>query len=232
MITTRTRRGTQLLALFVGLLAFVLVAGAPDAAPAIAEPTASPYQVTLDAQGKPAPFTIAVAGFPAGSLVYVEQCDPQPTSTPDWAPTRNCDIGTSPAPAIVDPNGRARFVAGDLNHSFQPFVGLGPQGLFSCLTPDAKSPKSGLPEYRSCQVRVSSNNNQSTADQVFLPIVFGSASAPSTSGSSSNAPAIRRGRRRRDRAGRRRDRTRESAAPQDRSLGLKPLQSERSAEAR
>jgi YD repeat-containing protein len=147
------------------------------AATAITEPRGSPYRVQFDPQGKPKRFTIVVTGFPAGSIVYVEQCDARPTSAPDWAPTRDCDIGTSPAPAIVDPTGRAEFVAGDRNHSFQPFVGLGPQGMFSCLTPNSPSATNGLPEYRTCQVRVSSNNNQTTADQVFLPLTFGRAPA-------------------------------------------------------
>jgi hypothetical protein len=180
-------------------IALVLIAVAPtmsraDAVTSISEPNGNPYGVQLDPQGRPVPFTIVVAGFPAGSLVYVEQCDPQPTSAPNWAPTRDCDIGTSPAAAIVDPTGRARFDAADRNHSFQPFVGLGPESLFSCVTPGAAAAKNGLPEYRSCQIRVSSNNNQSTPDQVFMPIVFGSASAspaaPGRSGSSSHLTTL------------------------------------------
>ena len=59
----------------------------------ITEPHGNPYHVKLDAQGQPVPFTITAAGFPAGSLVYVEQCDPQPPSATNWAPTRDCDIG-------------------------------------------------------------------------------------------------------------------------------------------
>ena len=178
--------------------ALVLTVVAPmsraGAATSISEPHGKPYHVHLDPQGKPIPFTIAVAGFPAGSLVYVEQCDAQPTSAPNWAPTRDCDIGTSPAAAIVDSSGKARFASGDRNHSFQPFVGLGPESLFSCLTPGAAAVKNGLPEYRSCQIRVSSNNNQSTADQVIMPMVFGNGSASSAvgphSGSSSNLTTV------------------------------------------
>jgi hypothetical protein len=184
------RRLAELGAIAIMLLGVAPMMGRADALTSISEPRGNPYQVQLDAQGRPMPFTIAVAGFPAGSLVYVEQCDARPTSAANWAPTRDCDIGTSPAAAIVDPSGRARFDAGDRNHSFQPFVGLGPESLFSCLTPGAASAKNGLAEYRSCQIRVSSNNNQSTADQVFMPIVFGSASAPlaaaSHAGSSSS----------------------------------------------
>jgi hypothetical protein len=189
MNASRTRRTPRRLLIVAVLLASLATMGRAAAATTIAEPSANPYHVQLDPQGRPKPFTIAVAGFPAGSLVYVEQCDAQPTSTPDWAPTRNCDIGTSPAPAIVDPTGRARFEASDRNRSFQPFVGLGPESLFSCLAPNAALLKNGLPEYRSCQIRVSSNNNESTTDQVFLPIVFGNSSMPAStpqSGSSSS----------------------------------------------
>ncbi len=196
MIVARARRAPRLLAVVAILVASVATMGRAGAAPTITEPNASPYHVSLDAQGRPTPFTVVAGGFPAGSLVYVEQCDPQPISAPNWAPTRNCDIGSSPAPVIVGADGRARFEAGDRNHSFQPFVGLGPEGLFNCLTPDAKSPKNGLPEFRACQVRVSSNNNQSTTDQVFLPIVLGNSSAPAataksgSSGSSSNSTVL------------------------------------------
>ena len=193
MIAVRARRAPWLLAVVAVLVASVAPMGRAGAATTITEPSARPYHVNLDAQGHPQPFTVAAAGFPAGSLVYVEQCDPQPTSAPNWAPTRNCDIGSSPAPAIVDPSGRARFDAGDRNHAFQPFVGSGPEGLFNCLAPDAKSPKNGLPDFRACQVRVSSNNNQSTTDQVFLPIVLGNSSASADAkkpGSSSNSTLI------------------------------------------
>ena len=70
----------------------------------------NPYHVTLDAQGQPVPFTIVAAGFPAGSLVYVEQCDAQPPSAPNWSPTRNCDIGTSPpAASSSTPSGTRAF---------------------------------------------------------------------------------------------------------------------------
>ena len=88
---------------------------------------------------------------------------------PNWSPTQDCDIGSSPAPAIVGSDGRARFEAGDPNHTFQPFVGLGPEGLFSCLAPDVKSPKNGLPEYRNCQVRVSSNNTRRPRTRCLFP---------------------------------------------------------------
>ena len=181
-----------LCALFaVMAVAFVVTstASAAGAVPAISQPAGHPYVVKLDAQGKPVSFTIVATGFPAGSLVYVEQCDANPPSAPHWLPTRNCDIGSSPAAAIVDSSGNARFPAGDLNHGFQPFIGLGPEGLFNCLAPSAAAPKDGVPEYRSCQIRVSSNNNQATTDQVFLPIAFGVGSDPATSKSATGKSA-------------------------------------------
>jgi hypothetical protein len=183
MTFTRTKRAPMYVVVAVALVTLAAMAHA-GAAPTIAEPTANPFPVQLDPKGHPVPFTIAAAGFRAGSLVYVEQCDAKPPTEQDWEPTRNCDIGTSPAAAIVDPSGQARFAATDPNHALQPFVGLGPQGLFSCLAPNAPSLKNGLPEFRTCQIRVSSNNNQSTSDQVFLPIVFGNSRA---SAGSSNA---------------------------------------------
>jgi hypothetical protein len=182
-----TRRVVGIGAIVALGLTFAPALGRADATTAISEPRGNPYHVPLDAQGRPIPFTVAVAGFPAGSLVYVEQCDAQPPSATNWAPTRNCDIGSSPAAAIVDGKGQARFDAGDRNHAFQPFVGLGPESLFKCLTAGAAPAKNGLSEFRSCQIRVSSNNSQSTADQVFLPIVFGSASASSGAQSSSSS---------------------------------------------
>jgi hypothetical protein len=165
-------------------------AGRADAAPTISEPHGNPSVVRLDKQGRPIPFTIAVSGFPSGSLVYVEQCDARAPSAPDWAPTRDCDIGSSPAAAIVDSSGRARFDAADRNHSFQPFAGLGPESLFNCLPRKAAPSKNGLPDYPSCQIRVASNNTQTTADQVFLPIVFDAAGSTTSSGSSRSTAVL------------------------------------------
>lgn len=157
--------------LLVGALLVTALCAGAAAATGIAQPK-GPYVARLDPQGKPVPFTVVATGFPAGSLVYVEQCDGRPTSAPNWLPTRDCDIGSSPAAAIADSTGTARFPAGDVNHGFPAFAGMGPEGLFSCLAPNAASLKNGLPEYRSCQIRVSSNNNVATADQVLMPFTF------------------------------------------------------------
>jgi hypothetical protein len=165
----------------------LLSANAAGAVTAISQPHGNPYVVALDSNGKPEQFTIVATGFPAGSLVYAEQCDARATSATNWLPTRDCDIGSSPAAAIVDATGAARFPAGDVNHGLQPFTGLGPEGLFNCLTPSAPSLNNGLPEYRTCQIRVSSNNNQPTIDQAFVAISFGSAPSGAPAGASTVA---------------------------------------------
>ena len=186
---SRTARAVTVAAVSVALV--MLFANVVGAVTAISQPTGNPYVVALDAAGKPRPFTIVATGFRAGSLVYVEQCDARATSAPNWLPTRDCDIGTSPAAVIVDATGTARFPAGDVNHGMQPFTGLSPEGLFSCLAPSAPSLNNGLPEYRSCQIRVSSNNNQPTTDQTFLAISFGSAPSgtPATTADGSTVAA-------------------------------------------
>ncbi|HEV7524789.1 MAG TPA: hypothetical protein VGP92_07480 [Acidimicrobiia bacterium] len=192
-MTRTTLRGAlarpALTLLLVTMLVVTLLAGVAGAAPAISAPRGNPYVVKVDAQGRPVPFTVSVTGFPAGSLVYVEQCDGRPPTSPNWLPTRDCDLGSSPAAAIVDAHGNARFPAGDPNHAFPAFTGLGPEGLFRCLSPGAAPGHDQLPEYRTCQVRVSSNNNVTTSDQVFLPIAFGSASAPAPTTGSTSAKA-------------------------------------------
>jgi len=149
----------------------------------VTEPKGNPIHVALDPRGLPVPFTIAGVGFKPGTQVYVEQCDGRPTSAPNWLPTRDCDLGTSPASVIVGPNGRIQFTAGDRNHGFHPFIGPGPETLFSCLRVNgAVSSKSLVPEYRNCQIRLSTNNYQVTDDQLMVPIVFGAAGGSSSSG--------------------------------------------------
>jgi hypothetical protein len=156
----------------------------------IEEPRDNPYHVTLHANGKPQAFTIGVTGFAPGTQVFVEQCNDRPTSAENWLPARDCDIGTSPAAAIVDKDGHAKFSADDPNHAFRPFVGLSPQSLFRCMPPGTPPSSDDLPSYERCQIRVSTNNVQPTADQVFLPLVFG-ASTDSTGGSSRTGMILR-----------------------------------------
>jgi hypothetical protein len=167
---------------------FVLVGTSPAlAAPAITQPTANPYHVVLDAQGRPVPFTVVASGFPFRTAVFVEQCNGRSPNAPNWSPTVDCDIASAQAPVYADSHGVARFVASRSQVVLRAFSGPSPQGLFNCIPPRAKSSNNGLPDFRACQIRVSSSPTQITADQVFLPIVLGASG--STSSNSSN-PAL------------------------------------------
>jgi len=175
------------LCLLIVASAAIATAATAGAVTAFGQPKGNPYVVKLDAQGKPVPFTIVGTGFKPGTYVFVEQCDAHPPSAPNWLPTRDCDIGTAIAPVFADASGTARFPAGDVNHGFVPFVGLGPEGLFNCLASGAKNPKNGLPVYQTCQLRLSSNNNFATNDQVFMPIAFGHVPGAATTSHSSGS---------------------------------------------
>ena len=111
-------------------------------------------------------------GFAATSNVFVEQCDGVAPTAVGWDPTTNCDLGSSPAAAIADGSGNVTFDMTDLNHTFHPFKGASPQGIFNCLSLNDPSPNNGLTDHRTCKIRVSTNNSAATADQVFLPIVL------------------------------------------------------------
>jgi hypothetical protein len=77
---------------------------------------------------------------------------------------------SSPASTIADAAGTATFSASNPNLRFTPFKGESPQGIFNCLTPTQADPGTGLPSFRNCQIRVSTNNSAATADQTFLTI--------------------------------------------------------------
>jgi hypothetical protein len=137
------------------------------------EPGGNPYHVALDTNGKPLPFTVTVAGFLPGHLVYLEQCNGRHPADPNWSPSLDCDAGGAPPAAIVDKSGKATFPATDYSLKFTPIMGQSPSSLFNCVRPNTATPQNGLQSYPVCQVRVSSNNASAVADQVFLPIVFG-----------------------------------------------------------
>jgi hypothetical protein len=178
------RRAATLTASISVALFIALSAGASAASTTITQPRGNPYHIALDGSAKPEPFTVTATGFRPGTLVYVEQCNDRAPGAENWAPTRDCDLGSSPAPVIVSGGGVATFAAGDRNHSFHPFNGSSPQGLFNCLSSNEVSPHNGMPDYRRCQVRVSTNNFAATTDQVFLPIVLENVGGSSgTSGS-------------------------------------------------
>jgi hypothetical protein len=119
-----------------------------------------------------APITIVAAGFAPHVRVFVEQCDGIPPTTPQWTPTLNCDLASSPSGRLAGGDGSVTFPANDLNFAFRPFRGQSPQGLFNCLGPHQQSPHNGLYDSRSCTVRVSTNNSSSTSDQAFLVLVL------------------------------------------------------------
>jgi hypothetical protein len=142
-----------------------------------------------DASGNPVAFTIVATGYTPGSLVSVEQCDGVATSAAHWSPTTDCDLGSSPSPALVDGTGKATFLSTDPNHAFTPFKGESPQTIFNCLSPNgpALSPSNGLTDYRNCKIRVSTSNTSITADQSFLNIQLPEAVAGTTTTTSTTA---------------------------------------------
>jgi hypothetical protein len=155
--------------------AFVLAA--PASAGTISSP-GSPWSVPSGANGVPAGGTdISVSGFKPNSQVYLEQCDGLPPTAPNWSPTTHCDNGTSPAAGIVDSNGQYTFKASDRNHAFTPFKGSGPSGSFDCLSANDQAPHDGLPQYRNCQLRASTNNATITSDQAFITLQLPDATA-------------------------------------------------------
>jgi len=165
-----------LIGAIVAVFFAALGAGGAGAATEVVEPASPrPYVVPTDAQGQPQPFTIVVKGFKPGTDVYVEQCDGKAITAPHWNVTVDCDNGSSPASAIADAQGVARFDASDPNRDFVYVLGESPSRLFNCLGPHTAKPNDGLPTYSSCQVRVSTNNSQVTDDQLFFPIVVADA---------------------------------------------------------
>lgn len=187
-----SRRLFALFALAFGAVIAVTPTVSAAAATTITEPAHVPYAVTLDSSNRPQAFTVVAKGFRPGSLVYVEQCDGHAPTDANWRAAANCDLGSSPAAAIVDKNGTATFDASDKNHAFHPFLGESPQQLFNCVPKGITAPKDDLPTYSTCQVRVSSNNYSSTTDQVFFALTLPTAlaSAKSSHSSSSNRAAV------------------------------------------
>ncbi len=166
----RSVRKLARVAVLVGTLVALTATAAPAFA-AVTQPT-SPHTVLADAAGNPRAFTVTASGFQPDDVVFIEQCDGSSTSDVFWDPTINCDLGSSPAPAVADASGVVTFAVGDSNHRFRPFAGDSPQGLFNCRAPGTAAPTSGTPSFTNCQVRVSTSNSSSTGDQQFLPITL------------------------------------------------------------
>jgi hypothetical protein len=155
----------------VSLTALVVSVDSAGAA-TITTPSSNPFVVPKDVDGNPVPFNVTATGFAPTANVFIEQCDGVATTATGWDPTINCDLGSSPAAAIADATGSVTFDIADVNHRFQPFKGPSPQGLFNCLSLNDPSPANGLPDYRTCKLRVSTNNSAATSDQVFLQLVL------------------------------------------------------------
>lgn len=174
--------------LAAGVVGAVLLTAGPVMATSITAPSDDVVVVGVK-DGKAAPFTVEAQGFEPYQSVYIEQCNGRTPDDDDWQPAVDCDFGSAPAAAIADTDGKVTFAATDPNHALQLFVGASPQALFNCLPPDAASLKNDLPDFRDCQVRVSSNNTRSTSDQVFLRLrlpVLPAAAAAGQSGSGSS----------------------------------------------
>ena len=152
--------------------AAVVAGGSAGAATSITAPATNPFVVPGNAAGLPQAFTVTAAGFAPNSAVFVEQCDGVAATTPGWTATGNCDLGSSPSPAISDGAGVATFPASNVNLAFTPFKGASPQGIFNCLSPNDAPPANGLADFRNCQLRVSSNNAAGTGDQVFIRLTL------------------------------------------------------------
>ncbi len=170
--------------LFVVLIAasFAMMEALPGAT-RIVEPATSPYHVALDASHAPVPFTVAAGGFAPGSNVFAEQCDGRAPTAEHYNVTVDCDIGSAPPPAIADAQGVARWDATNPNRRILFFAGASPQGLFNCVGGPVSDPHNNLPTYKTCQIRVSSNNTQITPDQVYLTMTFDSVSVGRSSSS-------------------------------------------------
>jgi hypothetical protein len=157
--------------MLIGVLAGLVVTAASAAAATFVAP-AAPLRVPLDAHHYPKAVTISVQGYKPGSLLYVEQCDGTSPLAPQWSPTYNCDIASSPSAALAGANGVATFSASDSSLAFVPFVGEGPSRLFNCIASGDAAPQDAVKTFTNCQVRVSTNDADVTSDQIFMPLVL------------------------------------------------------------
>ncbi len=148
------------------------------AATGVSNPAPLTFNVPGDANGVPQSVTVSASGFTPGSQVFIEQCDGVDPTSLQWNVVLDCDLGSSTSPAIADSTGTATFPANDPNLGFTAFKGDSPQDEFNCLSPKQLSPANGLPDFRNCKIRVSTNNTVPTGDQVFFNIVLPDAATP------------------------------------------------------
>ena len=152
-------------------------ATAPVANADIIQPAPTPYQAQYVNVASPglglAPFTVVATGYVPGQQIFVEQCDGNAPTVPNWDPTINCDSASSPSPVPADSTGTVFFNASSPTHHFTPFKGASPQANFNCngLDDPPLAGSNSLPDFNNCQVRVSSNNAASTNDQQLFGVV-------------------------------------------------------------
>ena len=162
----------------IALALVAALAYAADAATGVTKPAPLTFKVPGDGSGVPQSVTVSASGYTPGSLVYIEQCDGVDPASSSWNVTTDCDLGSSPAPALVDSTGTVTFPANDPNFGFTAFKGDSPQDEFNCLAANQATPANGLPDYRNCQIRLSTSNTVVTADQVFFSLVLPDAPDP------------------------------------------------------
>jgi hypothetical protein len=171
-------------AITFGSLAALTIAIAPaSAAPTgLIEPSSPPVIARVAGPGNASAVSVVVGGFTAGRLAYIEQCDGVAPTASQWSPTSHCDLGSSPAAAIVSADGIASFPASERNRAFHPFVGESPQSIFNCTGAGVTAPHNDLPSYDDCKLRVSTNNSSVTSDQVFIALEFvrGASTSPTS----------------------------------------------------
>lgn len=166
---TRRSLAAVLLTAFASLVAVTTTASA--ATPKIEDP-GDPYQAVVDRTGHTGAVTVRASGFVPGELVNVMLCATTPARKPRFVLTLDCDVGTAPAPVLVDAKGIATFGASDHNHAFTPTYGTSPQGLFHCIAKGDPPPRDGNPVSTTCAIRVATNNFNRTDDETYTDVVY------------------------------------------------------------
>jgi hypothetical protein len=180
----------------------LLSTASPAFAGTFTQPTSNPFTVPVvqsGAQaGTPLTFPVAGTGYPATQAVFIEICDGLPSSNPNWDPTINCDLATSPAPSNASSTGAVSWPATNASLSIVDFRGQSPQAQFNCvaqedvpsgtptfpdgglnldgvnggLTKNGETIAQGVESWTNCQLRMSSSNQAATTDQAFITLTI------------------------------------------------------------
>jgi hypothetical protein len=168
------RRILKFLALAgVGTIAIAMTAGSAFAAPQITGPSGI---WPSDGSGNPKAGTVSFTGYPTPGQIKIEQCDGIAPTTPGYVVSLHCDNSVGVA-VPADGSGNGTFDATNPNSAFTPFKGVGGDDFFACVgvhDPDptpAQNPD-GVPVFRNCQVRVSTDQNNTTSDQQYLTMTL------------------------------------------------------------